>query len=213
MVWFDIILNSPFVVRCLATFAEISFIGGISVILLRFCKEMGVRTCCKAGLWLSRTPFLAIIAIILAQPLAFMGLITQHYVWFFIEEALWALAFLSITPLVLYSYNLNRKQEVKKTGYTLFLSVTMIWCIGYLIFQCFFALPFMYFPEIAKTAGNVIPPNAIYVSIFDYTVVRDFHSWGGIGFIIWHSGYFSVCSWMNLIYMSAPRKRVLVRTD
>ena len=37
-------------------------------------------------------------------------------------------------------------------------------------------------------------------------VTRDLSEWGGIGFIIWHTGYFSICVWMVLLFMTGPRK-------
>jgi len=204
LVWFDTIFNSPFVVRCLALFAELSFIGMIAAVLLRLCKDMGLSgDRSKTEALLVKTPYIAGACILIAQPFAFIGLTTQYTTLFAIEEAFWALAFLSITPLIFYALK-NKEQTV---GYKLFLTVMAVWCVGYLSFQLFFALPFMYFSEVAQDIGRVVPPDSLRVAIFNYTVTRDFNAWGGIGFIIWHSGYFSLCSWMSLLYMSAPRKR------
>ena len=204
LVWFDSLFNSPFIVRCLALFAELAFIGMIAAVLLKFCKDSGLNNNgSKYATLLTKTPYIAIGSIALAQPLAFFGLTTQYVILFAIEEALWALAFMSITPLVLYA--LKQKEHI--AGYKLFLTVMAVWCVGYLSFQCFFALPFMYFAELAQDIGRVVPPDSLRVAIYEYTVTRDFDTWGGIGFIIWHSGYFSLCSWMSLLYMSAPRKR------
>ena len=159
---------------------------------------------------LANTPYLAVGCIFAAQLFAFSGLITQHITFFAIEETLWMFAFLGITPLVFYAV----RQKEKTAGYRLFLIVMMVWCIGYLSFQCFYALPFMYYSELLQDFGKVIPADALRAAIFDYTVTRDFHTWGGVGFIIWHSGYFSLCSWLALLYMSAPRfpRRTAVRT-
>ena len=203
LTWFDTIFNSPFVVRCLATFAELAFIGMISAVLLKLCKDIGLKDSnVKFKSLLIKTPYIAIGCIFIAQPLAFLGLTTQYTTLFAIEEAFWALAFISITPLVFYAL----KRDGIKAGYKLFLTVMAVWCTGYLIFQCFFALPFMYFTDMAQDIGRVIPQNSLRTAIFDYNVTRDFDTWGGIGFIIWHSGYFSLCSWMSLLFMSAPRK-------
>jgi heme exporter protein D len=38
-------------------------------------------------------------------------------------------------------------------------------------------------------------------------VTREFDEWGGIGFFIWHTGYFTVCSWMVLLFMWVAGRR------
>ena len=34
---------------------------------------------------------------------------------------------------------------------------------------------------------------------------RDLHAWGGMGFVVWHTGYFSICVWIVLFLMTGPR--------
>jgi hypothetical protein len=38
---------------------------------------------------------------------------------------------------------------------------------------------------------------------------KDLNAWGGIGFVVWHTGYFSICVWIVLFLMTGPR---LLRT-
>ena len=42
-------------------------------------------------------------------------------------------------------------------------------------------------------------------------VVHESKAWGdwGFGFVFWHSSYFSVCVWLSLFLMTAPRARPL----
>ena len=205
LAWFDTILNSPFIIRCLAVFAEMSFIGMIAAVLLKMCRDIvhisGVDK--PLGLILPKLPFVAVGSIFVAQFFAFTGLITQYVTPFAIEESLWALAFLSITPVVIVGLK-NLKNLAK--GFKVFLIIMIVWCCGYLVFQCFYALPFMYFAELTQDVGKSIPYEAVRQAIFGYITTRDFNTWGGIGFLIWHSGYFSLCSWMVLFFMSAPRR-------
>ena len=205
LAWFATILNSPFVIRCLAVFAEMSFIGMIAAILLKMCRDKtpaAEENGKPFGPILTKLPFVAAGCIFIAQFFAFAGLITQFMTPFAIEEAFWALAFMSITPVVMAGL---KKQKNAAKGYKAFLIVMAVWCCGYLIFQCIYALPFMYFAEIAQDVGKTVEHDAVRQAIFGYTTTRDFAAWGGIGFLIWHSGYFSLCSWMSLFFMSAPR--------
>jgi len=206
LAWFNTILNSPFLIRCFAVFAEISFIGMIAAILLKMCRDMTPATETKDNplYVIKKLPFAAVGCIFIAQFFAFAGLITQYVTPFAIEESLWALAFISITPVVIAGLN---KQNNAPKEFRAFLIMMAVWCCGYLIFQCFYALPFMYFAELAQDTGKTIPPDALRQAIFGYTVTRDFAAWGGTGFLVWHSGYFSLCSWMTLFFMTAPRKR------
>jgi len=213
LVWFDTILNSPFIIRSLATFAEMSFIGIIAGILIKINK--GVND--ESNLLLNVVPHFAIVCIFIAQFFAFAGLITQFYMPFVVEELLWGIAFLSIMPLVI--IRLRQSKRLKNTysygtyntyktlnRYKPFLIVMTIWCVGYTIFQFFFALPFMYFPEAALDVYKTMPINALYQSIFTFYPTQDLSLYGGIGFAIWHSGYFSVCVWMVLYFMYVCRK-------
>jgi hypothetical protein len=206
LAWFNTILNSPFVIRCLALFAELSFMGVIVIILLRLCKETEISIDRKNNRlihsMLEKSPYFAFGCILLAQFFAFAGLITEYLAPFAIEETLWALAFLSIVPLVISGL----KQKSLEKSYKQFLVILAIWCGGYLAFQCFYALPFSYYANLAQDIGKVIPSDALQQSISGFTSTRDFDKWGGLGFFIWHSGYFSLCTWMVLFFMTAPRK-------
>ena len=213
IVWFDTMFNSPFIIRCMAACAELSFIGMIAAILLKFSRETMVAGIHKNNrlfyFFLTKSPFIAVGCLLLAQFFAFDGLIRQYLLPFAIEETLWGLAFISITPLVITGLvHLKRiNADCSLNRYKVFLIIMAIWCAGYGAFQCFYALPFIHWAHISQDIGKIAPPDALRLAVFDHTVSRDFNTWGGIGFIIWHSGYFSVCSWMSLLFMTAPRKR------
>lgn len=215
LVWFDTILNSPFLIRCLAFFAELSFIGIIAVILLKLNSEIPLDNYGKNQTWinalLTNTPFIAVGCIFIAQFFAFAGLFTQYHSLFAIEEMLWLTAFLSIAPLIFVRLKQVKNQKLTEKSYKIFLIIMTIWCIGYLVFQCF-SLPFVYFAHLSQDVGRVIPPDPLRQAIYTYTVTRDFQTWGGLGFFIWHSSYFSICVWMVLFFMSSPRKRILSKT-
>lgn len=212
LAWFDTVFNSPLIIRSLALLAEMSYIGMIAIILLKLNRDIplignGKRDNIRS--LLAKTPYVAVGCIFLAQFFAFGGLITQYLVLFAIEETLWAIAFLSIVPLIAVRLKQMKKQKFIERGYKTFLIIMAVWCVGYLVFQCYM-LPFIHYAELSQDIGRVVPQDALRQAIFSFTATRDFDTWGGLGFFIWHSGYFSICVWMVLFFMSAPRKHVKV---
>ena len=201
LAWFDSLLNSPFLIRSFAMLAELSFILIIATILVKVSGKLGMT-----GSVLSKGPYIAAGCIFVAQFFAFGGLITQSQTLFAVEESLWALTFISIFPLVITGLRKAYKGADIGKMYKGFLIIMTIWCSGYLAFQLFYALPFIYIAGIAQDAGLVVPADALKQAIWNYRATRDFNEWGGIGFFIWHSGYFSLCSWMVLYFMAVPRK-------
>jgi len=201
LAWYDTILNSPFVIRNMACFAEMSFIGMIAIILRSLDNKMP-----RINTFLHKAPIIAVGCIFLAQFFAFAGLVTQYLILFAIEETLWGLAFLSILPVVIVRLRQTKTISVDKS-IKAFLIVMAIWCIGYCIFQWGIALPFIHFADLSLDAGRVVPTDALNQAIFNFTATRDFETWGGIGFFIWHSGYFSLCVWMSLLFMSGPHQK------
>ena len=44
-----------------------------------------------------------------------------------------------------------------------------------------------------------------YDALLVVNETKDLSEWGDIGFLIWHSGYFSICVWIVLFLMRGPR--------
>jgi hypothetical protein len=205
LAWWDTIFNSPFIIRCLAACAEMAFISMIGAILVKMCRECEHANDDRPlNAFITNLPYIAIVSIFLAQFGAFTTLIAQYPIAGAIEESLWALAFICVAIVVIVGWA-HHKQLSR--GFKPFLVIMTIWCVGYLAFQCGYALPFMYFADLNQAGVGFSWP-ALQEAIFSYTQTRDFGTWGGLGFFIWHSGYFSICSWMTLVFMSAPRPRV-----
>ena len=206
LVWFNTIFNSPFLIRCLACLAELSFIGLIAAVSLRMIRGTRQNAPGNAsfGPVVAKLPYVAAACIFVAQFFAFTGLITQLQWPGAVEESLWALAFLSITPVII----VGLKHRRALPGFGVFLVMMAVWCAGYLIFQLGYALPFMYWANVGQDIGQALPPDALRHAVLGYTVTRDLSTWGGIGFFIWQTGYFSLCSWMTLVMMTTPRRSV-----
>jgi len=203
LTWYDTLFNSPFVIRCMAFFAEIAFHGMIAAILRRAAKDLNVNRA-KGGKLMAALPLVGFWGVVLAQFFAYAGLITQHRTYFAVEETLWAIAFICYVPMVI--AGLKQRGSLDKL-YRAFLIVMAVWCSGYLVFQCGIALPFSYYADLAQDFGKAVPPDALRQAIFGYVQTRDFDTWGGIGFFIWHTGYFSICSWMTLLFMALTREK------
>ena len=215
LVWFDSMANSPLVIRILATFAEISYALLIMIPLVHLNKEMPLDSKFAkskvGGFLVNKGPYMIFICLFTAQFFAYSGLFTQHLTLFAIDETLWTLGFLSITP-ALYSHLSdivkNHKGDKSVSLIKAFLIVLTLFTTGYIIYQVAFSLPVTYYSQLAAdlakphlTFAEGIP-NALY----NYNPTRSFDEWGGIGFFIWHTGYFTICTWMNILYAMAPRK-------
>lgn len=46
--------------------------------------------------------------------------------------------------------------------------------------------------------------SAVFQAFSVVNVTHDYNNWG-FGFLLWHSAYFSVCVWISLFLMRAPR--------
>jgi len=90
--------------------------------------------------------------------------------------------------------------------------MVLIFSIGYALFEFGFNLPVVYWPEALAQLQMPHPDPAFR---FGFQAVRDaflivhqtrnLGDWGGMGFVIWHTGYFSICVWMVLFLMTGPR--------
>jgi hypothetical protein len=222
LAWFDTMLNSSLLIRLLAIIAELSFAALIAKSLLRLNKDIpgiikkqdnNILRFLKL-----KTPYIFFISLFIAQFFATGGLITKIRVLFAIEETLWGLAFLLITPLVVIQLQkiISIKDEFLKKQYRLaktFSMVMTIFCLGYGIYSLGYHLPIEYWPAaIAQLQMETPVPafkignDAIYEAFTIVNPSRDLSEWGGIGFVIWHTGYFSICVWMVLLFMNGPRK-------
>jgi hypothetical protein len=222
LAWFDTIFNSTLLIRSFAFFAEISFAVLIMYGLLQINKDLRIPEEHKSNRILyfmeTKTPYIFCVLLCIAQIGAYGGAITKIYLLFAIEETLWGLAFLIITPLVLiqlrrvFSYkDVISKKEFKQ--YRIFTVIMAVFCIGYCSYSLLYHLPVEYWPVAIKQLSGTIPDpdirigwSAIKDTLFTVNATRDYIAWGGIGFVIWHSGYFTLCEWMAMFFMTGPRK-------
>jgi hypothetical protein len=220
LAWFDSVLNSSLLIRCLAIFAELSFAGLIAKSLLRMNEDVpgliDTKNRCLTFLQ-TRTPVILFACIFIANIFATAATITKIDLLFALEETFWGIGFVSLIPMLIMS--LRKLSAYRHTAgwrnllqIRIMLIVVAIFTIGYSLFELGFNLPVIYWPNaIAQLQmPNPDPPfrfglQAILDALFIVHQTRDLSAWGGMGFVVWHTGYFSVCVWMVLFLMTGPR--------
>ncbi|WP_419834405.1 hypothetical protein [Endozoicomonas atrinae] len=216
LAWFDSLANSSLLIRSLAFFAELSFAGLFMLAMLRTSQDLELYPSGQEHVFdvlVSRAPKFLFLCIFTAQFFATTALITKFEVLFAIEETLWGMAFLSIFPLAIKQLRAVLKSEHSTTELRLlkpFVWLNVIWLVGYCSYSVFYHLPIEYWPHVLEDMrqGNY-QFNASLKAVTDALLVvnetKSLSEWGGIGFLIWHSGYFSICVWIVLFLMRGPR--------
>ena len=220
LAWFNSLLNSSLFIRFLAIFAELSFAGLIAKSLLRMNEDVPGLIPSKNMFYVflqTRTPIILFTCILIANIFATSATITKIDVLFAIEETLWGLAFLSIVPMVimsmvkLFSYR-DPASRVNLRQFRVLVVLLAIFSIGYSFYSLFYHLPIEYWPAALAQLRMQNPAPALKFgvqAIRDALLIvhetKDLNSWGGIGFVVWQTGYFSICSWMVLFLMTGPR--------
>jgi len=218
MAWFDSILNSSLLIRIFAIFAELSFSGLIAFSLLQVNKEVPEKKKSNPNginlFFTEYSPYFLIGCIFIAQFFATSALIIKSNTLFAIEESLWSLGFIAVLPLTIIQlrrvYAIKDKDATKKLK-MLRQSTVLIaaWCIIYCSYGLFYHLPLESWPYAFEQIKTGLPTiKTGFGAIKDaFLIVHDskeYSDWG-FGFLFWHSAYFSVCVWIAIFLMRAPR--------
>jgi hypothetical protein len=217
--WFDSIANSALLIRIFAIFAELSFSGLIAYSMLQFNKYVpdtkNVHRNKFINFMTAKTPYILVICLFLAQFFATSGVITKSELVFAIEETLWLVGFLAILPLAIIQvhrvYSIRDKEAIGRLQMLRISSVLILmWCVIYVGFSLFLNLPGIWASAIdqIKTGIPTIQTglNAITDAFSIVNMSRIYNDWG-FGFLLWHSGYFTLCVWISIFLMQAPRPR------
>ncbi|MFO7796596.1 MAG: hypothetical protein R6W84_10615, partial [Promethearchaeia archaeon] len=219
LAWFDLIMNSALLVRLFAMAAELSFSGLIAFAMIKFNNYLPPAKKTRQNKLTSfintKSPYILVICIFLAQFFATSGLITKSELLFAIEETLWLVGFISILPLVILQLRrvLSIKDKEKAEKIKMLRVSTLIifiWCIIYSIFMVFLNLPGIWADAINQIETGIPAIKTGLSAIIDafsiINVTRLYSDWG-FGFLIWHSGYFTLLVWISIYLMQAPRPR------
>jgi hypothetical protein len=221
MAWFDCVANSSLIIRTFAVFAEISFAGLFASAMLRLNKELPFENQAQGNVaqsFAEKSPYLLVACIFIAQFFAYGGLILKSSVSFAIEETLWSLGFISILPLAF--IQLRRVLGIQDPAVASQIralrgSAILIfsWCVVYCCYGLFCHLPLESWPGALEQLRTGVPEYkagfaAVKDSLFMVNESKEYSDWG-FGFLFWHSAYFTICVWIAISLMRAPRMFVV----
>jgi hypothetical protein len=217
--WFDSIANSSLIIRAFAWAAELSFVGLIAFAMLRFNKDMQ-QASHRPGHSLTQyerlAPYALVVCIFLAQFFATGGLISKSRLLFAIEETLWSVGFFAILPLAIIQVRraFATEQGLQAAEFGMLKTFSVVnasWCLIYCTYALFYHLPTEYWATAFEQLDTGVPQikTGIGAVIDAFRIVNVNHSYAdwGFGFVLWHSAYFSVCVWLAIFLMRAPRYR------
>lgn len=222
LAWFDSVLNSSLLIRSFAICAELCFAGLIAKSLLRLNEDVPelIDPKKKFQTFLqTKTPIILFVCICIANVCATIATITKVDLLFALEETFWGIGFISIIPMLIISMRKlaryrNTAAWVNLRQFRILLIVVTLFSIGYALFEWGFNLPVVYWPNAIAQLQMPNPDPAFkfgFQAILDALLIvretKDLNAWGGMGFVIWHTGYFSLCVWMVLFLMTGPRLR------
>ncbi len=221
LAWFDSLANSSLLIRFFAFFAELSFACLFAFAMLRLNKALPGKNHSNGLLKFvaTKSPYLLIMCIFVAQFFATSGLITKSTTLFAIEETLWTVGFLCVLPIAFVQFRrvlrVTDKQEKQRLEMLITSAkVIFAWCVIYCSYGVFFHLPLEFWGESAVKAAEVVQATlpvynldmaAISNAFFNITETKEYSDWG-FGFLFWHSSYFTVCVWLAIFLMRAPRE-------
>ena len=217
MAWFDTIANSSLLIRIFAIFAELSFSGLIAFAMLRVNSDLpseNKNSNILTTFFTTKSPYFLIGCIFIAQFFATSGLIMKSNTLFAIEETFWSVGFLAVLPLSIIQlrrvYKLKDKDS-KRNLKMIRQSTVLItaWCMIYCSYGLFYHLPLESWPYAFEQIETGLPTIKTGVSAIKnaFLIVNEskvYSDWG-FGFLFWHSAYFSVCVWIAIFLMRAPR--------
>ena len=211
--WFDTLANSSLLIRGLAFFAEVSFSGQFALALIQANRDLAMAPAAAVARFLvPRAAYVLWGGIGLAQVFATTGVITKSVLCFAIEETLWFIGFATVLPVAV--LQLRRASAMRGSGrfdrVRTFAVLNVLWCTVYCTWSLCLNLPTVW-PAAVQQIRTGVPEIRLGLgAVRDaLLVVHESKAWGdwGFGFLFWHSSYFSVCVWLSVFLMTAPRAR------
>jgi hypothetical protein len=209
----------PYTFRIPNTLAEVSFAGLFAYAMLRFNTYLPATDDAPANKFKSfikKTPYILVGCLVIAQPIDTWGGITHFVLRGVFVETLWAIGFLSVLPLaiiqlrrVLSIKDKEAKERFRIMKYSAIIIAT--WCVVYCMYRWIFTLPLMWIGAFSDLAAGVplLEPGlqVIIEALGIRTRTSLLYSDWRFSFLIWHSAYFSICTWISIYLMKAPRPK------
>ena len=205
----------PYTFRIPNTLAEVSFAGLFGYAMLRFNTYLPATDDARATKFksfITKTPYILVGCLILAQPIDTWGGITGFAITYVFVETLWGIGFLSVLPLAIIQlrrvFSIKDKETVERLRILRYSAIIIVtWCVVYCMYRWLFTLPGMWVSAFNQLEAGLpaLKPWTEALGIRTGTSL-EYREWG-FTFLIWHSAYFSICTWISIFLMNAPRPR------
>ena len=209
----------PYTFRIPNTVAEVSFSGLIAYAMLQFNTYLPATDDARANKFksfITKTPYILVGCIVIAQPIDTWGGITHFAIRGAIVETLWGIGFLSVLPLAIIQlrrvFSIKDKEEVERLRILRYSAIIIAaWCVIYCMYRWVFTLPVMWVSAFNQLEAGLPELETGIQAIIDALGIRtrtslEYRDWG-FSFLIWHSAYFSILTWISIFLMKAPRPR------
>ncbi|MHA1461151.1 MAG: hypothetical protein ACTSO8_06675 [Promethearchaeota archaeon] len=207
----------PYTFRIPNTLAEVSMSGLFAYAMLRFNTYLPATDDARASKFksfITKTPYILVGCIVIAQPLDTWDNISNFVIGGTIMETLWGIGFLSVLPLAIIQLrrvlSIKDKEEAERLRIMKYSSIIIVtWCVVYVMYRWIFTLPGMWARSFAQIEAGLPPLNTGLQAIIDMLGISirtslEYSDWG-FSFLIWHSAYFSILTWITIFLMKAPR--------
>lgn len=215
MVW-----STPYTFRIPNTFAEVSFAGLVTYAMLKFNEYVRADLSGKSKFvkfYITKGPYFLLGCLVVAQPIDTIGAIYNMALRGPFVETLWGLGFLSVLPLAIIQlariFKIKDKEEVKRLRILRYSAIVVVsWCIIYSLYSVAFHLPGIWKWAILNrynegVIGHPTFMEGVIESLgFKTRTSLEYRDWG-FGYLLWHSAYFSIITWVSLFLTQAPRPR------
>jgi hypothetical protein len=208
---------TPYTFRIPNTLAEVSFAGLIAYTMLRFETYLPATNDTRAfkfKSFLTKTPYILVACIVIAQPIDTWDNISQFAIGGTIMETLWSIGFLSVLPLAIIQLrrvlSIKDKETAERFRIMKYSAIIIaVWCVVYCMYRWIFTLPGMWANALNILESGLPPLKTGIQAIIDvlgiYTRTSlEYRDWG-FYYLIWHSAYFSILTWISIFLMKAPR--------
>ncbi len=219
LAWFDSVANSSLLIRVFAIAAELSFSGLIALAMLQTNRDLPAPNAENENgfksFLTSKSPYFLMACIFLAQFFATAGVITKSKTLFAIEETFWTMGFLAVLPLAIMQvrrvFAIKDDKQIEQIKMLRRSTIIIAaWCVIYCCYGLFYHLPLESWAGAIDQIKTGLPEiktgtGAITDAFFIVNESKAYSDWG-FGFLLWHSAYFSICAWISIFLMQAPRK-------
>ncbi len=188
----DSVLSNVFLGRSIATIAELCFITLCAILLHEAGRGINDRFAIRVSL-------LLVPAIMLAETFSWYAMLSTNYFGSIIEESIWALC--GILLLI----SLIRLTPHVKNRHRSFLSVMLVFAVGFVVFMLTIDVPMYISRWLADTANNVAYlslSQGLHNALLPCTVNLSSEIWREE--IPWMSLYFTVAVWVSISLPIAP---------